>query len=202
MTPDLEQIKQRADKATPGPWHDVWFGSLNCGVIWRGEEANKRTVLAGTQIEIRADAEFVAHARTDIPALLAHIDELTAENERLALAYIEATNPGINMDEVRASRQTKPPGLTAQLAVHCDKYGLPHDLDVLIQHIEANRAMTHAAQNISLDALQAKVDELTAQREKVLALHRKVDRSSPEGVCDICTVRWPCETVRALGVEQ
>jgi hypothetical protein len=32
------------------------------------------------------------------------VEKLTAENERLSLAYIEATNPGIDMEEVRRGR--------------------------------------------------------------------------------------------------
>lgn len=39
-----------------------------------------------------------------------------------------------------------------------------------------------------------RIDELTAQRDKVLALHQEFD--------DVCNSRtWPCETARAYGVE-
>jgi len=39
------------------------------------------------------------------------------------------------------------------------------------------------------------IDELIAQRDKVLAIHRRDDI-----FCHTCGIRWPCETARAYGV--
>lgn len=44
-----------------------------------------------------------------------------------------------------------------QLAARCDQYGLPHDFDVLMRHMDANRGMTEAALKISIDILQKRV---------------------------------------------
>jgi len=41
-----------------------------------------------------------------------------------------------------------------------------------------------------------KIDELTAQRDAVLALHEEVD--GPDGFCRHDNAAWPCETVRTL----
>lgn len=80
----LAAIRERADAATPGPWatalevdHDgqYWVvtppdGSVLFSVCKVGHKGELKT---------EEDAEFIAHARQDIPALLAHIDALTAE---------------------------------------------------------------------------------------------------------------------------
>lgn len=81
----LDTIRERADAATPGPWKVAWDGENDPDGAWSAEwpwlirqdiypgksVANLAEVEASTE-----DAEFIAHARTDIPALLAHIDAL------------------------------------------------------------------------------------------------------------------------------
>ncbi len=79
---DLDAIRARADAATAGPWtwreHPSGFFEFSNadGVIGWGQE--------------EAAFEFAAHARTDVPALLAEVDlmryaarVLHAEVERL-----------------------------------------------------------------------------------------------------------------------
>ena len=83
---DLDTIEQRANAATEGPWeasaHDHAAGDVpildrtghylvicpDCGVRGGYE---------------RADAEFIAHARSDVPALLAEVRRLRAAAERV-----------------------------------------------------------------------------------------------------------------------
>jgi hypothetical protein len=63
---DIDAIRRRADAATDGPWTG----------------ANYRMALAGLATSTgnhAADAEFIAHARTDVPALLAEVERLRAE---------------------------------------------------------------------------------------------------------------------------
>ena len=79
---DLAAIRQRVEKATDGPW--------NTGFDY---EKNDPIVLAPGYIEHtidytltehgKADAEFIAHAREDIPALLDEIDRLNATIQRV-----------------------------------------------------------------------------------------------------------------------
>jgi hypothetical protein len=82
----LEAIRQRAEKATPGPWE---FD----GVFYCGEFPYYIDLITGAgDIGVRHnkdDATFIAHARTDIPALLDHIAELEAELACLKDALIE-----------------------------------------------------------------------------------------------------------------
>jgi hypothetical protein len=73
---DLDVIRARADAATDGSWiaadqpHGEWFGIQD---QWSA---------LGSMVA-QADAEFIAHARTDVPALVAEVERLRAEVERL-----------------------------------------------------------------------------------------------------------------------
>lgn len=96
MTNDqLEAIRKRAEAATPGPW-EVWTG---CS--WRriGSSRTAREVILPTNhpsdnhpdLSMREeDGEFVAHAREDIPALLAEVERLRGEIETLGFKFIAA----------------------------------------------------------------------------------------------------------------
>ncbi|WP_372352665.1 hypothetical protein [Streptomyces sp. KL116D] len=84
---DLDAIEARATAATPGPWcTDSWEiykgAEYEAGAEWLGE-----TCRAGEMDDSRADAEFVAHARTDVPALIAEVRRLRAADDRASSAY-------------------------------------------------------------------------------------------------------------------
>lgn len=71
---DIDAIQQRCDAATPGPWEIIGGNEYLTGV----------GVMVGAPEGISiADAEFIAHARTDIPALLARVRELEAAVQRV-----------------------------------------------------------------------------------------------------------------------
>ena len=71
---NLEQIKRRAEKATAGPWAveggQVMNETRGYAVCLIGDYA------AGANDE--ADAAFIAAARSDVPALVARVEELEA----------------------------------------------------------------------------------------------------------------------------
>ncbi|MEC1507037.1 hypothetical protein P9D42_15435 [Bacillus haynesii] len=81
MTKDeLEEIRQRAEAATGSYWSAddcEWPGNENLrywvNTHWDGIAA----------AVTKEDAEFIAHARQDIPALLDHIAELTSDIARM-----------------------------------------------------------------------------------------------------------------------
>lgn len=97
---ELKAIKARADTATPGPWYsfdtddDVHMSALGVASMdfepWFAmpdhgnghEHVVAMTLIQSPRFACHAsgkwaeDAEFIAHARTDIPALLAEIDQL------------------------------------------------------------------------------------------------------------------------------
>lgn len=75
----LTAIKERAEKATPGPWRSAGL----YGVRTQDAEA--------LSIPLRpSDATFIATAREDVPALVVEIERLMYENSALkrSLEYI------------------------------------------------------------------------------------------------------------------
>ena len=86
---DIAAIKARADKATAGPW--AWnsrhgLGAPNRLVMWPSHEYGCDLDIEGEE----ADLDFIAHARTDIPDLIAALEaseaaRVKAEQERDAL---------------------------------------------------------------------------------------------------------------------
>ncbi len=89
---DLDAIEARAAAATPGPWG----ANTPPGVV----AANGRNVLGvfGGSAQDERDAEFTAHAREDVPALLAEVRRLRARVVELERPAVEARR-----DEIRQS---------------------------------------------------------------------------------------------------
>lgn len=68
---DLDAIRGRANAATRGPWEaDEWEIYGESRTVWIGE-----TCSADDLPQSRANGEFIAHAREDVPALLDKINE-------------------------------------------------------------------------------------------------------------------------------
>lgn len=88
MKPDLDAIRARCDAATPGPWaYDEGAGYIEMHEAGYAEfkpdwerSVHKQPPLVArmtdTWGDTAEDGRFIAHARTDIPALLAYIEEL------------------------------------------------------------------------------------------------------------------------------
>lgn len=78
MKPDLEAIKARCDVATPGPWKM----HKHCDESDHMQVHDTKGVVCETSLygfeypEQWDNGIFIAHARQDIPELLAYIDEL------------------------------------------------------------------------------------------------------------------------------
>jgi hypothetical protein len=75
---ELKAIKARCEAATPGPWKSYIEGRDSTGgsdFIMTGEGTT-----LGDDIELtgatQADQDFIAHARQDVPKLLAEIERL------------------------------------------------------------------------------------------------------------------------------
>lgn len=67
----LAEIRARANGATPGPW-DHNLGTITRATMLKGKD---HKVSVGGILYI-PDSIFIAHARTDVPALLDYIEEL------------------------------------------------------------------------------------------------------------------------------
>lgn len=83
---EKDAIRQRVEKATKGPWRKAtreeaawWYGPVfteDCVIVSKPEEmavaaTNDDGILTDQEI---ANAEFIAHARQDVPALLAALE--------------------------------------------------------------------------------------------------------------------------------
>jgi len=84
---ELDIIKARCEAATPGPWvwhiggdHD-WLGPEDgLAILDDGSAAGEyQQVIAGDS----PDGEFIAHAREDVPVLVAEIERLWASLEAI-----------------------------------------------------------------------------------------------------------------------
>jgi len=86
---DLDAIEARAKAATPGPWdyeHDTELEKgCRCGSCL--EPIDGRMIVESRKHDMVAvaDARFIAHAREDVPALIAELRRLREENARLRL---------------------------------------------------------------------------------------------------------------------
>lgn len=93
----VEAAEARANAARLGPW---WVS----GEFVRAAHPNQRFpgVLDIADGMLGEDAEFIAHARQDVPALCAIVREQVAENERLQARISELENAE---EERRLDRQ-------------------------------------------------------------------------------------------------
>lgn len=66
----LNEIKERTEKATSGPWE------ADLSRVYYGEENDELVCEIWKSFD---DATFIAHAREDVPALVAEVERLNAE---------------------------------------------------------------------------------------------------------------------------
>ena len=83
--PDLEAMHKRLCMASPAPWcdHDSPRGGIHKGQVTQGGETIA-TVWCGAETgHGRHNARFIAHAREDMPDLLAYVEHLEKKNRGL-----------------------------------------------------------------------------------------------------------------------
>lgn len=98
--PDLGAIRARADAAPPGPW---FTGDRYPGYVAGGHGFPWQVVFSDESIVDLDDAciaEFVAHARTDVPALVAALAGAIRERDRW-----HRTHDGVLHDLATANRE-------------------------------------------------------------------------------------------------
>lgn len=80
------EIQQRCDAASKGPWEPIYAEDRRHMGWVRGSGPLDRTIClvgASDEDEEAANIDFIAHARTDIPYLLAALTALTERNAEL-----------------------------------------------------------------------------------------------------------------------
>lgn len=100
MSIDLDAIRAREAAATPGPWFDdgqeIYTESEHDWVAETLDIDNPKSTAA--------NAQFIAHAREDIPGLLAEVDRLRAE---LAAADLVTSSMRLAIDEADAEENAR-----------------------------------------------------------------------------------------------
>jgi hypothetical protein len=77
---DLDAIEARAEAATPGPWRQTTSKRGYRDVLQTPDSYGDRMIAKGCP---NADADFIAAARTDIPALVAELRAAREAKERV-----------------------------------------------------------------------------------------------------------------------
>lgn len=90
----IARCRELAEAATPGPWR-TWIEGE--GEVWGGDpcvlDLHQNVVAEPRTPE---DTRFIAHAREDVPALIAALEAAQAKNERLhgVVAAVDAALEG------------------------------------------------------------------------------------------------------------
>jgi hypothetical protein len=95
--PDLAQLQQLCDAATPGPWTAITDNRRKTGIGIVGATADRGTgqaiaVFASTNGHRNADAQLTAAARTALPDLIALAAELRQQKASLQRAHNAVLN--------------------------------------------------------------------------------------------------------------
>jgi hypothetical protein len=114
---ELATIRRRSIGATPGPWTRFGRSSSNPDGDdeFLGHEIEGPPEASRGQFARVADAEFIAHARSDVPRLLAEVDRLRAENTAQAarIAAVRELRRGWFQDaDAKRSKADATRGLT------------------------------------------------------------------------------------------
>ena len=78
MSKYLTAIRARIEAATEGPWKAEFSGGMGNCVIPHDARSTREAVCVTRPYRALFDAEFIAHARTDLPALLAAVEDVLA----------------------------------------------------------------------------------------------------------------------------
>lgn len=80
---DLDAIRARCDAATDGPWTAEYSEAQGNCVLPHDAESTREAVAVTRLFHQQADADFIAHARTDVPELIDEIERLQEAAERI-----------------------------------------------------------------------------------------------------------------------
>lgn len=109
---ELDAIRARAEAASPGPWRPCAHlrpepVECTCGYrggIWRGDgeavgsdpaEDPSVGLPSTSKAQQHADAQFIVHARADVPALLAEVERLRGEAAEMWPRWHAETEHGL-----------------------------------------------------------------------------------------------------------
>ncbi|MES2210997.1 MAG: hypothetical protein V4515_12595 [Chloroflexota bacterium] len=204
---DLDAVQARADAATPGPWRVVERGGGpdaddGSSILWIGYESGDRPEFAWLDPDeaTDADAEFIAHARADVPALLARLAEVEADEATLGVAIEEVENANSRLQAERDNlaaenarlRQERDEARAMNFRMLGDQKNLGLRLGNAVAERDDYAARLKAGddayrrQCVALCAAEAKVAAMTpvVEAASVLAGHVKVAAAEEEADWD------------------
>ena len=77
---ELQVIKERVAKATEGPWHRMF----KVGIEIHAENEWAPVISEDEGVALYSDADFIIHARQDVPELIAEVERLREALEKIA----------------------------------------------------------------------------------------------------------------------
>ena len=85
----LARIRAQADAATEGPWEAEYSGEQGNCVLPPEYQSTREAVAVTRLLSAQADAEFIAHARTDVPALLDALEKVLRLHPRVVVLHAD-----------------------------------------------------------------------------------------------------------------
>lgn len=174
MTLDLEAIKARAEAATKGPWIKHTPNEFYDSWIEGARIAGYRSQVA-LRISDPRDAHFIAHARTDVPALIVRIRELEAQLKHPEPSELAIINHFL-----------------VEVANECTCYGggpYGHEPGCGYEPLVNLAEIDGYPGPAPLEAVRG------LHTREVIAVH---EGHGEEAWCPICKEHWPCPTIKAL----
>ena len=115
---ELQAIEERASKATPGAWI-ANESHYDIAVFAPHPSESGNTLIAeidgGISEDSKRDADFIAHARTDVPALIAEVRSLRAKLDAVpVMAILQLTKDAIDDAWSRKTLRAVRPWLKTQ----------------------------------------------------------------------------------------
>lgn len=192
---DIDSIEARASAATEGPW---WGGADRrtranaVGLVGRLDDrgtGNAIAVLAGVGMDRVADAEFIAHSRTDVPALVTRVRQAEADRDeaRAALAKARAEALARITEAAEYDPGDQPTNSGAYFSIDRDElYGIlegdgPHADVLTLTTAEWERGYTRARTGALDDAAAEIVRVFGPTFTNIASFVRTLDSPKPEG---------------------
>ncbi len=101
----IKEIQDRVDKATAGPWIYLFGDNY---VYTKLEDGCRGMAISRVDYGNQQDnAKFIAHARQDLPFLLAALQEAQAENKKLCYTLDIAGEENCTLSNVISSKEDK-----------------------------------------------------------------------------------------------
>lgn len=173
---DLDAIAQRAATATPAPWETEGLSNAIVAPALGLCADGIRPCAVAEDVYMAADRNFIAHARTDVPMLLATIERVRAVCDQ------------VETDD----------------ADHLARYGQHLAGSVVVVAEMVRAAIDHAPEPATAQP-QTRSDLRVEQARvaRVRALHARLSSCGEKqgemaDYCAECGTDWPCQTISVL----